>query len=148
MFKNYSICSRCGAVIEKRQLSHGEEWESFGEYMCVNNNAHFPTNPEEYRSEKFGNDIRAEILWQFSFESVQDDDLGDVSDFGWFALFKEFNAILEMDSRGFVRVSVYESEELTMDMWEGLNVEYSEWMDADPNSYDDESDYYGSGYDF
>lgn len=76
---------------------------------------------------------RAERLYGYTLESGQDEDLGD-SDWGWFALFKDELSILEVDSRGFVSVSVHEDDTALAAEWDSL----CEAWDADNDEGEDE----------
>ncbi|MBQ6358494.1 MAG: hypothetical protein IJI97_05995 [Clostridia bacterium] len=60
----------------------------------------------------------AEILWDWSLDSGQDENCGDAVDgYGWYALFRPERAILHTDSQGFVSAwRVPESDNLE-DMW-------------------------------
>ncbi|MFI0265599.1 hypothetical protein [Streptomyces luteogriseus] len=77
-------------------------------------------------SRKFDNFL-AEKLWDSSLSSFQDADLGESETFGWYALFRGYNAILHTNSQGFVSVTVHGSEEETESKWEELEAAYSEF---------------------
>lgn len=79
-------------------------------------------------SEKFSNYL-AEELWEASLDSSQDAELGESESFGWFALFAEECAILHTDSRGFVSVSVLDSEEAARNSWAKLEEDYEMWCE-------------------
>lgn len=65
------------------------------------------------------------------YELECDDDLGDVADFGWYGLIKEFNGkayIISEDNYGFMDYTEYELNEI-LPAWDKLQAEYSEFMD-------------------
>lgn len=129
---NYSICVNCDEVIHTL-FSGSFVWrEDDGNLLCRKTQRHIPN--ENYRSHKFGNDIRAEILWGMTLDNGQTEDLGEADTFGWFAYFKDFRAILQADSEGFVSVAVYdgpEADKAAADHWDELATEYSEWLEND-----------------
>ncbi len=66
----------------------------------------------------------AEELHEQSLSSFQDDELGDSETFGWFALFRDEEAILHVDSRGFV--SLVDTEDVNT-YWMSLSDRW-EWF--------------------
>lgn len=131
MFDQYSICANCNELITWNGIAWAGETDT----------KHVSTDPRLYRSEKFGNDIHADILWRLSLDGHQDADLGEAETFGWFALFSEFSAILDVDCVGLVSLSEYNSPEHAKNAWQHVEDDYAEWLDEDENTYDDESDY-------
>jgi len=83
-----------------------------------------PSDPHKFSSH------RAERLYGETLESFQDEDLGD-SDWGWFALFKIEQAILNVDSQGFVSVDVYEDDTEMTRQWEELSEAWEQYNDED-----------------
>lgn len=140
MFENYSICSRCNVLID--YLGELYTWVGEDGRSACYQEMHTPYDFVNYRSEKFGNDIRAEILWQMSLNSSQESDLGDADTFGYYALFSEFYAILEVDSSGFVDIHMYESPEMAKADWKNIESDYDDWLNS---SEDDHyfAEYYG-----
>lgn len=68
--------------------------------------------------------ILAEDLYQGTLESWQDSELGDAETFGWFALFLDDQAILSVDSQGFVSVFTYGTMADTEKAWEELEEQH------------------------
>lgn len=68
--------------------------------------------------------ILAEDLYQETLESWQDSELGDAETFGWFALFLDDQAILSVDSQGFVSVFMYNTMADTEAAWEELEEQH------------------------
>lgn len=66
----------------------------------------------------------AEDLYGEALESWQDDELGDAETFGWFALFLDAQAILEVGSQGFVSVTTYDTRVGAEEAWKGLERQY------------------------
>lgn len=136
MFENYSICILCDEFIEK--LSEG--WFSGNGIPCINEK-HIPTDDDLYRSHKFGDSIQAVILYNLGNEGMAEDAL-EGEGFGYFELFSEFNAVMSMDSQGFVYADVYDSQEAARNAWSHIEADYDEWNDKE----DDYSpwEYWGS----
>lgn len=96
-----------------------EVWEE------ITNEDNWPTTSRKFSSH------RAERLYGYTLESGQDEDLGD-SDWGWYALFKSEEAILNVDSQGSVSVEVYKDndEEMTRE-WERISEEWEQYNEDD-----------------
>lgn len=79
-----------------------------------------------------------EYLHEITMDSGQDEELGDVQDFGWYGLFngikvpgikKKVYAIVSEDSQGFWDVYEYNSSKEVMKAWDKLSHEYEEFME-------------------
>jgi len=142
---NYSLCTRCLAVIS---LPGGNfTWVDESDRSSCYGGYHLPTNIHEYESDKFNNDIQAEILFRFSLDSGQDEELGEAETFGWFALFASFGAILNTDCVGSVTVARYDSETAARESWSDLESEYEAWeASGDDWREDDRTDDYAWDY--
>ena len=77
---------------------------------------------------KFPDEI-AERLWDITLENGQDDDVGDVSEYGfWAALILETeiegtnarNFIIEEDEQGFISYQVFDSQEAAEKKWAAI----------------------------
>ena len=91
----------------------------------------------------------AEKLWDSSIEAGQEDELGNVEGFGWYALFtfadeaeaQQFccpgmvGAILSQESQGFVSCDTYKETATLNKAWDRLEVAYGEY-DSD-ETHDD-----------
>ena len=91
----------------------------------------------------------AEKLWEASMEQGQDEELGDVEGFGWYALFTFENeaeaqqfccpgmvgAILSQESQGFVSCDTYKKKAALAKSWDALEVAYEEY-DSDETDDD------------
>lgn len=126
-FNDYSICQHCGNFIYRLMVENFTTWVAEDPELS---DVHMPTLPDEYRSHKFGDDIRAEILWTLSLDTQQDDTLGEAETFGWYALFGEFNAILMTDCAGNVGVTVFDSYDECALEWSDIEDHYDEWIDS------------------
>lgn len=130
MVNEYSICINCGCLLHYQEVTGpnmaGMFWVSADDGTY---GSHVRTHEDEYHSHKFDS-LAAEILWMLSLDSCQDDDLGEAESFGWFALFKDFHAILEVDCMGRVYVTRMFSEEETMAEWSLILDDYETFCDA------------------
>lgn len=128
MFEKYSLCviSDCDAFIELRQ---GIWWDEDNNAVGFEFHKHIPYKDGEYKSHKFGDDIRAEILYCWDISGNSDESLGETENFGYYALFKEFKAILEIDNYGFVYVYAYDSSEAVKNAWDHKEQDYRDWLD-------------------
>lgn len=133
MFENYSICSRCAQIINK--LNHADVWVGEDDRSACYGMRHVPSNPDTYKSIKFGNDIRAEILYILSLDSNENESVGDADTFGYYALFHEFNAIMEINSQGFVSIHVHNSPAMVSADWNNIERDYDGWLDSPEDDY-------------
>jgi hypothetical protein len=137
MFERYGSCFLCGEFIE----NHGGIWT--GVKDCVTEfGDHLPAFPTEYRSEKFGDNLKTFILHNLSLEGFADDYFGDVETCGYFELFEEFGAILEYDERGFVYSTHYEDGIMARSEFERLMNELDDFDPEDEEPYYSEDDEY------
>lgn len=141
-FNDYSICVNCGNVIHYTVTDDSAMWTMYGDSEST---GHVRTHPNEYRSHKFSS-IEAEILWQLSLESAQSDDLGESNTFGWYALFRDFSAILMEDCCGNVSADVFERYTDCEAEWERIADDYDEWAGDNVTDWR-EADRTEDGYD-
>jgi len=66
----------------------------------------------------------AETLYDLSLDGGQDEDIGSVSELGWFGRFNYELAILSEDSLGFVNVETFKSELALRLSWEDIERDY------------------------
>jgi hypothetical protein len=76
-----------------------------------------------------GETVLTYALWEASMISGEDDSLGDVDGFGWYALFAEEGAILHTDIMGFVSAVEFDTAEACATAWAELEAEYTDWLD-------------------
>lgn len=99
------LCKHCGELITP-SITDDERWSGEYSHAGLGNSDHAPYEEGEYDSFKFSSEL-AEILWIFTLDSGQDDDCGEADTFGWYALFRDIDCILSVDSRGSVTVQYY-----------------------------------------
>lgn len=115
MCDTFSYCIMCENPVSLEQ----GEYITSDDTPCPLSVGHI-TDTDAYRSEKFGNDPAAEFFWQMDMQSMSNDSLGDAETFGYFAKFTAYNAILDIDSQGFVRVHLYDDAEVLDSIWDDL----------------------------
>ena len=74
----------------------------------------------------------AEVLHGVLMDGGEDECLGDVSDFGFYALIRgsKYTFIVQEDELGFFDVSVYDDEDEAEVEWANLVEEYEEYVDV------------------
>lgn len=101
------LCRYCNNIITRNEEG---DWIRNDSDLYCGDLPHQPYPEGVYHSYKFSSEL-AEILYLFSLDSSQDDEIGESDTFGWYALYRDLSAILAVDSQGFVTVSVYDNDE-------------------------------------
>lgn len=116
------LCRYCDNIITPN--SEGKWMNEDSGFYC-GNTPHQPYPEGVYNSHKFSSEL-AELLWLFTLDSSQDDEIGESETFGWNALFSAEKSILSVNSLGFVTVATYTDDipESVETVWEELQAQY------------------------
>jgi hypothetical protein len=132
--REYRICAICSEVIHERDGAWWDE-ENISTIGAVNfrfpiaMHVHAPGNWSERPQYKFDSE-EAQIFYAWTVDNLQDDELGETTHFGWYALFSEDHAILLIDYQGNVWVNIFENDCDTQEQWSILEQSWQAHNDA------------------
>lgn len=124
----YRLCQECYELITPKGRGWHDDMESLTCRGGVSKGEpHKPySESEPYHSYRTNGELAA-VLEELTMSGTQDEDLGEVDTFGWFAYFRDSLAILSNDSQGFVFATTYESVEESDEAWETLSRAWERW---------------------